>query len=138
MIEMSKPLFCYGLTHDSFVVEYQLKDDCMSHDLYDKIKEMDWSAREVSVRDVLKQAERDLGDGVLIEFDRDIATTATCVCGHTKDIFNTVNRLCGKDIVCEKCGKSMQFETVHTINGEEDLQDINCQKIMKLTEHIYI
>lgn len=112
-----------GLTHDSFVVEYQLKDDCMSHDLYDNIKEMDWSAREVSVKDVLNQAEKDLGDGAIIEFDRDIATTATCVCGHTKEIFNTVNRLRGKDIVCEKCGKSMQFETIHTINGEEDFLD---------------
>ena len=29
----------------------------------------------------------------------------------------------GKDIVCEKCGKSMQFETIHTINGEEDFLD---------------
>ena len=109
-----------GLTHDSFVVEYQLKDDCMSHDLYGNIMEMDWSAREVSVRDVLNQASKDLGDGAIIEFDRDIATNATCVCGHTKEIFNTVNRLRGKDVVCEKCGKSMQFETVHTINGEED------------------
>ncbi len=112
-----------GLTHDSFVVEYQFKDDCMSHDLYDNIKEMDWTAREVSVKDVLNQAGKDLGDGAIIEFDRDIATTATCVCGHTKDIFNTVNRLRGKDIVCEKCGKSMQFETIHTINGEEDFLD---------------
>lgn len=112
-----------GLTHDSFVVEYQLKDDCMSHDLYDNIKEMGWSARKITIKDVLEQASKDLGDSAIIEFDRDIATTATCVCGHTKDIFNTVNRLCGKDIVCEKCGKSMQFETVHTINGEEDFLD---------------
>lgn len=112
-----------GLTHDSFVVEYQLKDDCMSHDLYDNIKEMNWSARETTIKDVLKQASKDLGDGAIIEFDRDIATTATCVCGHTKEIFNTVNRLRGKDIVCEKCGKSMQFETIHTINGEEDFLD---------------
>ena len=112
-----------GLTHDSFVVEYQLKDDCMSHDLYDNIKEMNWSAREITIKDVLEQASKDLGDGAIIEFDRDIATTATCVCGHTKDIFNTVNRLRGKDIVCEKCGKSMQFETIHTINGEEDFLD---------------
>lgn len=112
-----------GLTHDSFVVEYQLKDDCMSHDLYDNIKEMDWSAREITIKDVLEQASIDLGDGAIIEFDRDIATTATCVCGHTKEIFNTVNRLRGKDIVCENCGKSMQFETVHTINGKEDFLD---------------
>ncbi len=112
-----------GLTHDSFVVEYQLKEDCMSHDLYDNIIEMDWSARDVSIRDVLEQAKKELGEGAIIEFDRDIATTATCVCGHTKDIFNTVNRLRGKDVLCEKCGKSMQFESAHTITGEEDFLD---------------
>lgn len=112
-----------GLTHDSYVVQYQLKDDCMSHDLYEGIVETDWSAREVSLKEVLDKAVSDLGEGALIEFDRDIATKATCVCGHKKDIFNTVNRLRGKDIVCEKCGKSMQFETVHTINGTEDFLD---------------
>ncbi len=125
-----------GLTHDSFVVEYQLKDDCMSHDLYDNVKEMDWSARAVSVRNVLEQAFEDLGDGAIIEFDRDIATTATCVCGHTKDIFNTVNRLRGKDIMCEKCGKSMQFETIHTINGEEDFLDKKLYEIGVPLYHI--
>ena len=104
-------------------MEYQLKDDCMSHDLYDNIKEMNWSAREIMIKDVLEQASKDLGDGAIIEFDRDIATTATCVCGHTKEIFNTVNRLRGKDIVCEKCGKSMQFETIHTVNSKEDFLD---------------
>lgn len=112
-----------GLTHDSFVVEYQLKDDCMSHDLYDNIKETDWSAREITLQDIWEQASKDLGDGAIIEFDRDIATTAVCGCGHTKEIFNTVNRLHNRDIVCEKCGRSMKFETIHTINGEEDFLD---------------
>lgn len=112
-----------GLTHDSFIVEYQLKDDCMSHDLYDDVKEMEWSATEISVREVLKHAVKELGDGAIIEFDRDIVTTAACSCGHKKDIFNTVNRLRGDDIVCEKCGKSMNFETIHTINGEENFLD---------------
>ena len=127
-----------GLTHDSFVVEYQLKDDCMSHDLYDNIKEMNWSAREITIKDVLEQASKDLGNGAIIEFDRDITTTATCVCGHTKDIYNTVNRLRGKDIVCEKCGKSMQFETVHTINGEEDFLDKKLYEIGIPLYHIIV
>jgi len=112
-----------GLTHDSFVVEYQLKEDCMSHDLYENIEETEWSARDTTLRDLLDRCEKDLGAGAVVELDRDIATTATCVCGHTKGIFNTVNRLRGKDIVCEKCGKSMRFETVHTITGEEDYLD---------------
>ena len=51
-----------GLTHDSFVVEYQLKDDCMSHDLYEDIKTTGWSARTLTIKDMLKQVEADLGE----------------------------------------------------------------------------
>ncbi len=112
-----------GLTHDSYVVEYQQKEDCMSHDLYEDIREMEWSAKETTLRDVLSQAETDLGHGALIDFDRDIATYAECTCGNKKEIFNTVNRLHGKDVVCDKCGMSMQFDTVHTIRGEETYLD---------------
>lgn len=112
-----------GLTHDSFVVEYQRKDDCMSHDTLEDIKEMPWSARSISISDILNQAKKDLGDSAILEFDRDIATIATCSCGHSKDIFNVVNKLRNKDIVCEKCGKTMRFEVVHSIYGEENFLD---------------
>ena len=112
-----------GLTHDSFVVQYQKKEDCMSHDLYENIKEMPWSARTISIKDLLEQAKKDLGDNSIIEFDRDIATTATCSCGHSKEIFNLVNKLKNKDITCEKCGKTMRFETIHSIYGNEKFLD---------------
>ena len=112
-----------GLTHDSFVVEYQRKDDCMSHDTYEDIREMPWSARNISINEILNQAKKDLGDSAILEFDRDIATTAKCSCGHSKGIFNVVNKLRNKDIVCEKCGKTMRFETVHAIYGDEEFLD---------------
>lgn len=112
-----------GLTHDSFVVQYQRKEDCMSHDLYENIKEMPWSARTISIKDLLEQAKKDLGDNSIIEFDRDIATTATCSCGHSKEIFNLVNKIKNKDITCEKCGKTMRFETIHSIYGNEKFLD---------------
>lgn len=112
-----------GLTHDSFVVQYQRKEDCMSHDLYENIKEMPWSARTISIKDLLEQAKKDLGGNSIIEFDRDIATTATCSCGHSKEIFNLVNKLKNKDITCEKCGKTMRFETIHSIYGNEKFLD---------------
>lgn len=112
-----------GLTHDSFVVEYQRKDDCMSHDTYEDIREMPWSARNISIKDVLNQAKKDLGDNAILEFDRDIATVSTCSCGHTKDIFNVVNKLRNKDIVCEKCGRNMRFESIHSIYGNESFLD---------------
>ena len=112
-----------GLTHDSFVVEYQLKDTCMSHDLYEDIREMNWSARDVSIKDILDKAKVDLGEGAVVEFDRDIATVAKCSCGNKKDIYNVVNKLSGKDILCESCNKAMQFDTIHVCNGTEDFLD---------------
>ncbi|WP_252248236.1 ThiF family adenylyltransferase [Clostridium sp. ZBS20] len=112
-----------GLTQDSFVVEYQRKDDCMSHDTYEDIKEMPWSARNISIKDVLNQAKEDLGDSAIVEFDRDIVTIATCSCGNSKEIFNVVNKLSNKDILCKECGKNMRFETFHTIYGDENFLD---------------
>lgn len=38
-----------GLTHDSYVVEYQRKEDCMSHDTYENIIEKDWSAKTTTL-----------------------------------------------------------------------------------------
>ncbi|WP_459482029.1 HesA/MoeB/ThiF family protein [Clostridium saccharoperbutylacetonicum] len=112
-----------GLTHDSFVVEYQRKDDCMSHDTFEVIKEMPWSARNTSISEMLNQAKEDLGEEAILEFDRDIATTAACVCGNSKEIFDVVNKLKNTDIICEKCGKTMRFETIHSISGNEEFLD---------------
>lgn len=108
-----------GLTHDSYVVEYSLKEGCMSHDLYDPIREMNWSAHETTVRDVLTQAVNDLGDGAILEFDRDIASRAACVCGQKKTLDTAVGRLHGRDLVCETCGRTMTFDTMHTVTGHE-------------------
>lgn len=112
-----------GLTHDSFVVEYQRKEDCMSHETYENIREMPWSARTTTLGDVLKQAKNDLGENAVIEFDRDIVTTAKCVCGHGKDVFTSLNRLKNQDIACDKCKKTMQPDVVHTIYGDEHYLD---------------
>lgn len=112
-----------GLTHDSYVVEYQRKEECMSHDLYENVVEMSWSARSTTVREVLEKATQDLGEGALVEFDRELAISATCTCGHVKEIFNTMGRLRGRDVVCEKCGKQMQPQTVHTATAQSTFLD---------------
>ena len=112
-----------GLTHDSFVVQYQRKEECMSHDLYENIVEMPWSARTASIGQVLNKAKEDLGNNAILDFDRDIATEAICSCGISKEIFKPINKLKNKDIVCEKCGKTMRFESIHSIYGNENFLD---------------
>lgn len=112
-----------GLTHDSYVVEYQEKPDCMSHDTYETIIEKPWSVRTVTLEEILNQIRRDMGETAVIDFDRDIATVASCTCGEYKDIYMPVHKLKGEMLTCPKCGNQMLFESIHSINGQEEFLD---------------
>lgn len=112
-----------GITHDSYVVEYQEKPDCMSHDTYEKIVEKSWSVRSISLRDVLREIRCDMGENAVLDFDRDIATSAACTCGEQKNLFLPVHKLKGEMLTCPKCGNQMTFDSIHSIRGEEDFLD---------------
>lgn len=109
-----------GLTHDSFIVEYQKKPDCMSHDAYGPAEKMPWSAEKTTLAEVLEKARQDLGENAVVDFDRDIASLASCACGQKKPLFAPVHKLRAADLLCPDCGKAMQFETFHTLTGGED------------------
>ena len=107
-----------GLTHDSYVVEYQEKPDCMSHDPYEDVREMQWSVYEQPLNGLLTAVRDDLGERAVMELDRDIAAEAVCSCGKRKDLFIPVHKLKGHMLTCE-CGKQMSFQSFHTIKGDE-------------------
>jgi len=112
-----------GLTHDSYVVEYQEKPDCMSHDTYEEIVEKDWSVRTKSLGEVISEIKNELGTEAVMDLDRDIAISAKCECGHEKPLFIPVHKLKGNMLTCPDCGKQMTFESKHTFNGDEDFLD---------------
>lgn len=112
-----------GLTHDSYVVEYQRKDDCMSHDTYEKIIEKQWSVSSISWKEILSEIRSELGEKAVISLDRDIASTAKCSCGECKELYTPVHKLKGEMLTCPKCGNQMQFDSFHVINGDEDYID---------------
>lgn len=108
-----------GLTHDSYVVEYQEKPDCMSHNIYEEITDMPWSTTTTTIADALNQAKSDLGEKAVIDLDREIAMTAVCECGEHMALFTPVHKLKGAMLTCPKCGKQMTFESKHSFNGSE-------------------
>lgn len=112
-----------GLTHDSYVVEYQRKEDCMSHDTYEKIVEKPWSAKTVTLKEVLGEIRRELGERAVLDFDRDVATTAKCSCGESKDLYIPVHKLKGHMLTCPHCGGQMSFDSIHSVKGNEDFLD---------------
>lgn len=109
-----------GLTHDSYVVEYQRNPDCMSHDTYEEIIEKPWSASGTPLSQILSEIKADLGENAVLDLDRDVATTAVCTCGETIDLFTPVHKLRGKDLSCPKCGKQMGFDSIHSLYGTEE------------------
>lgn len=112
-----------GLTHDSYVVQYQEKPDCMSHDTYETIVEKPWSVRSVTLGQILKTVREELGEGAVVDFDRDIATKATCTCGAQKELYQPVHKLKGHMLTCPECGKQMAFDSIHSLNGTEEFLD---------------
>lgn len=114
-----KGFFFNGLNHDSFIVDYQRKENCMSHDTYKNIVEVDWSAKELTLYELYNKAVQDLGKGVVIDLDRNIAKNAKCSCGNEKELFIPVNKIKYSDLTCQVCGKSMKFNTFHSITGQE-------------------
>jgi len=112
-----------GLTHDSYVVEYQRKEDCMSHDTYENIIEKSWSVKTTSLKEILNEIQAELGEKAVIDFDRDIATTAVCSCSEHKNLFTPVHKLKGEMLVCPKCGSQMSFDSIHSLNGTENFLD---------------
>ena len=112
-----------GLTHDSYVVEYQEKPDCMSHDIYEDIIEKPWSVRTLTLKELLDYVKSDLGENAVVDFDRDIATIGKCSCGEHKEIFTPVHKLKGHMLTCSKCGNQMSFDSFHSLKGDEDFLD---------------
>ncbi len=108
-----------GLTHDSYIVEYQEKPDCMSHNIYEEIIEKPWSVETVTIHMALQEAKSELGENAVIDLDRDIATIAFCECGESKDLFMSLHKLKENLLTCPRCGKQMKFEGRHSFNGSE-------------------
>ncbi|GHU64761.1 hypothetical protein AGMMS49983_11200 [Clostridia bacterium] len=118
-----------GLTHDSYVVEYQRKENCMSHETFDFVAEMPWASDSITLRELLQTIKAELGETAVVDLDRDIATTATCSCGAAKDLFAPVHKLRGEDITCPQCGQTMSFQQFHTLEGGEEFLDKTVQSI---------
>lgn len=109
-----------GLTHDSYVVEYQSKPDCMSHDTYELIEERAWSVNSMTLKDLVAHIKKEVGDSATVDFDRDIASVATCVCGERKNLYTPIHKLSARSVACPVCSKTMNFTTFHSLDGTED------------------
>src|SRR5690606_15442426 len=61
-----------GMTNDSYIVEYQVREDCNSRYTFGVINEAGIDFREAKLRDVFEFGQRELGDDFNIDFNNEV------------------------------------------------------------------
>lgn len=113
-----------GVSADSYLVEYQRKDDCYSHETADKIIRLDQKAGEMTVGSLLDIARRSLGAETTLELARDILESLSCrSCGFEEQLFTSLGKVSTSMSACPHCGKRRDVNTIFTINGDETFLD---------------
>ena len=111
-----------GLTNDSYIVEYQVKEDCNSRYTFGVINESDISFEEATLEDVFNFGKETLGEEFNIDFNNEV------VYGlfdedteQMRPFFANFNMLKLSDIKSgEKIFKVRTFNTLHSGSGLMD------------------
>ena len=110
-----------GLSHDSYMVRYKPKADCLSHDTYEleTATEVD---PDVSLAELLGKAREQLGESAVLEFEHEIALGGTCsACGNSERIERPVDSLDMGKGLCPSCGEAWQLRFSHSIDDDSEM-----------------
>lgn len=108
-----------GLTHDSYVVSYARRDECLSHDTYDLDAAVEMP-EDATLGDLLADARADLGDAVL-DLEREIVTHLACAACETEEpLFRPIDGLGVGDVACGACGGERRPELVHSVAATDE------------------
>jgi len=110
-----------GDSAESYIVDYQRKPDCTSHDTLDTIVELSETSDKLTLADLLKIARADLGDSAVLDLGRDVAHQLHCnYCNTHQDVFRSMSSLTITDAPCPACERPRDVVTFNTLRGNED------------------
>jgi adenylyltransferase/sulfurtransferase len=108
-----------GITHDSYVVTYPRRDDCLSHDTYD-FAEASVVPEHVTLGALLQQAHEELGDDAVLDFEHEIVTAMTCAaCDETVSVMRPLDGLTVGAALCPACGDERRAELAHGVTSSD-------------------
>ena len=111
----------FGLTCESYLVEYSKKDNCMSHFTFENIELLDKSINQVTLREMLGIVIADLGLGTVIELNNDILTYLYCrKCDIQYPKYCSLGKVTQKEGNCPTCQGKLAVNTISTISVEEN------------------
>jgi molybdopterin/thiamine biosynthesis adenylyltransferase len=108
-----------GLTHDSYVVRYSRRDDCLSHDTYE-LAGATVVAADTQFGALLEQAAAVLGSDVVLELEHEVVLGCSCSsCGTTRSVGRPIYGLSAGAGICPTCGNHWQLQFTHSIGAED-------------------
>lgn len=112
-----------GLTHDSYVVNYSPREDCLSHDYYDLGGATSISG-DLPFAELLLLAREDLGEEAILEFELELVHGVECsTCLKTWPMLGPVDALTSADGACPDCGEQRVFHFLHTVDEKSPILD---------------
>lgn len=114
-----------GLSTDSYLIEYQRKETCYSHETIDEIIPLPAGVRSMTVRGLLSQARRTIGPGAELELARDMLEKLVCpACHHEEALFASLGAVAAEKALCPHCRDVRRdVITFYRIRGNESFLD---------------
>lgn len=118
-----------GLTHDSYVVTYKRRPDCMSHDFYDLAGARQFE-RERPLEQMLAEANDVLGSDLVLETEHEIVRSASCEeCGIETPLRQLIETLSAEEAACPNCGQDRRLALTHTIQVGDELLSLSAAEL---------
>src|SRR5205085_1992773 len=93
-----------GVTADSYVTEFQRKENCYSHDTLDEVIALDGGVDDVTPRQLLAQAREKLGGRAQLELSREVLQKLVCPkCGGSEEVFASLGKVKAERAWCPTC-----------------------------------
>ena len=119
-----KGYFVNTLTHDSYIIEYQRREDCPAHETLEDIRKLDRKSTELTGGELLEMVRSEVSPKAVAEFHRELCTRLYCPkCDVHRDCFTSLGKLTVKQAECPECGTMREPALTHSLNGSEDYLD---------------
>lgn len=123
-VPKGKGIVFNGLTHECYTIEYPKKNNCLSHEYYNDIVELDKGVETTTFRELLELAQKELGKDAVLELDRDIVTKLQCSqCNEESSIFKVLGKVTIDEGKCPKCEEIRNVTMTNTITLEDEFID---------------
>jgi predicted Zn-ribbon and HTH transcriptional regulator len=110
-----------GLTHDSYIVRYGRREECLSHDTYDPSCVVA-VPHDVTFGELLALARGELGHDAVLELEHELVLAGSCrQCGCEQAIRRPLDALNAGAGRCPRCESPWRLELAHTIDDDSPL-----------------